>query len=114
MRQTTVDVSKGGVCFNCLHAIPVGETLVLEIDACRPAFSAEGTVRWCQQEGKQFLVGVAFKDQAVQFAIRMVEQVCHIEAYRRQLEDEKGVSLSSEQAARRWISEFAAGFPAPD
>lgn len=111
MRQTAVDISQGGVCFTSPQPIAAGELILLEIDFCEPTFSAEGIVRWCQQEGGQFLIGVGFKDRTVRFAVRMVEQICHIEAYRRQLEAESGEKISSEQAAYRWIANFAGRFP---
>lgn len=111
MRQTAVDVGQGGVCFTRAEPLAAGETILLEIDTCKPTFVAEGIVRWCMQENDQFLIGVAFKDKTVRFAVRMVEQICHIEAYRHQLETESGQRISSEQAAFRWIADFAGQFP---
>jgi len=109
--QTARDVSQGGLCFTSQQPAPVGESILVEINCGRPGFSAEGIVRWCSREGRKYLIGVGFRDQAVRYAMRMVEQVCHIEAYRRRLESETGQKLSSEQAAFRWISENAADFP---
>lgn len=114
LRQTARDVSQGGLCFDCAQPITVGETLLIEINTCEPAFSAEGIVRWCQRENRHFLIGVAFRDKAVRYAVRMVEQVCHIEAYRQQVEAETGQRISSEQAAFRWIAAHAGSFPQPD
>lgn len=105
------DVSHGGLCFSSGQPVAAGEHILVQIDSCQPGFSAEGIVRWCRQEGSKYLIGVGFKDKAVRYAMRMVEQVCHIEAYRRRLEAETGQPLSSEQAAFRWIAENAADFP---
>jgi hypothetical protein len=105
------DVGNGGLCFKASQSIAAGETIQIQIAACQPAFAAEGIVRWCRQEGQQFLVGVVFKDKAVRFALRMVEQICHIENYRHQVLASTGVDLSSEQAASEWIHKYAARFP---
>ncbi|MCX4188246.1 PilZ domain-containing protein [Methylophaga sp. OBS4] len=104
------DVGKGGLCFKASQFIAAGETIQIQISACQPVFAAEGIVRWCRQEGQQFLVGVVFKD-SVRFALRMVEQICYIENYRYQVLASTGVALSSEQAASEWIRKYAARFP---
>jgi hypothetical protein len=41
----------------------------------------------------------------------MVEQVCHIEEYRRTVQRLEGRELSAEEAAFEWIHRFAAQFP---
>ncbi|MCZ7563309.1 MAG: hypothetical protein M5U08_05410 [Burkholderiales bacterium] len=43
----------------------------------------------------------------------MVEQVCHIEEYRRAVARDEGRTLSTEEAAAEWIAEYAARFPDP-
>jgi len=45
------------------------------------------------------------------FRMRMFEQVCHIEAYRKEKQSREGRKLSREEAAAEWISSYAAGFP---
>ncbi|MCX4191473.1 PilZ domain-containing protein [Methylophaga sp. OBS1] len=112
--QPARDISQGGLCFTSQERALVGESIFVEIKCGRPGFSAEGIVRWCSREGRKYLIGVGFRDRAVQYAMRMVEQVCHIEAFRHRLEQETGVKLTSEQAAFRWIAENAADFPAAD
>lgn len=105
------DISQDGLCFTSDQPLQIGENILVEITSCKPGFSAEGVVRWCRREGEKYLIGVGFTDSAVRYAMRMVEQICHIEAYRRQLESKTGQKLSSEQAAMRWIAENAASFP---
>jgi hypothetical protein len=41
----------------------------------------------------------------------MVDQLCHIEAYRKRVLAEQGRKLSSEAAAWEWVARYAAGFP---
>ncbi|WP_438970024.1 PilZ domain-containing protein [Methylophaga sp.] len=105
------DVGSGGLCFRSTEAVSVGKSIHIYISSCRPTFSAEGIVRWCEQEGDEFLVGVAFKDKSVRFAVRMVEQLCYIEDYRQQKEAETGQEMTSHQAAIQWIEENAETFP---
>lgn len=105
------DVSQGGLCFTSQQPALVGERIFVEINCGKPGFSAEGIVRWCSREGRKYLIGVGFKDKAVRYAMRMVEQVCHIEDYRRRLEAETGRKLTTEEAAFSWIAKNAADFP---
>ena len=105
------DVGDGGLCFICQHHIDTGEQIHIMIPVCEPEFKAQGTVCWCKNDGAQFLIGVSFQQESEMFAVRMVEQVCHIEDYRSKVKSEQGIDLSSEQAAMEWISQHAADFP---
>ena len=42
----------------------------------------------------------------------MVEQLCHIEHYRNEVNRKEGRDISSEEAATEWIAQFADKFPA--
>ena len=68
---------------------------------------------WCRPTPQGYDVGVAFDEAATLFAVRMVEQLCRIEEYRRRVAEEEGRQLSSEQAAEEWIRRYAASFPRP-
>lgn len=105
------DVNEGGLCFVCNKPVKVNQDIKITIQSCEPQFSANGVVKWCSKDGNHFLVGVAFEDDAVKYAVRMVEQVCHIENYRKQLQRETGIALTSEEAAMEWIKKYAANFP---
>jgi hypothetical protein len=105
------DVGDGGLCFMSHHSIDAGEHIHIAISICDHEFDAHGIVRWCKHSGNQFLIGVAFQQESVIFAIRMVEQVCHIENYRKKILAETGTELTSEQAAKEWISYYANEFP---
>jgi hypothetical protein len=109
----TKDVTEGGLCFICAQPIHVDQTISITIDHCDPDFEAKGVVRWCARHGHKYLVGVAFEDQAVKYAVRMVEQVLHIEHYRQERLNQ-GVELTSQEAAVEWISKYAADFPRYD
>lgn len=105
------DVGDGGLCFISQQQITTGTAIHITIPICQPEFEAHGIVRWCQHNGNRFLIGVAFQQESVFFAIRMVEQVCHIENYRKKILAEQGLELTSEQAARQWIDHHAGEFP---
>ncbi|EEF78705.1 PilZ domain-containing protein [Methylophaga thiooxydans] len=112
--RTARDVCSGGLCFHSAEAVAVGETIEIEIASCKPTFTAQGVVRWCEPEHDAFLVGVAFTEKSVRFAVRMVEQLCYIEDYRQKKQAETGQSISSQQAALQWIKNHAATFPDND
>lgn len=106
------DVGEGGLCFVCQSPIATGEHIHLIISCLQPNFDADGVVRWCKQEGNNYLVGVAFQESLVAYSVRMIEQICHIENYRKLVKKEQGIKLSSEQAAKQWIKKYAHTFPA--
>lgn len=105
------DIGDGGLCFLSHHPINTGEYIHITIPICHPEFEANGIVRWCKHNENAFLIGVAFQQESVAFAIRMVEQVCHIKNYRNKILTETGIELTDEQAAKAWISMHANEFP---
>jgi len=105
------DVGNGGLSFRYPQKLPVGATLRVRINVTRPAFEADCRVAWCLPEGEGFQVGVQFLDREDLYRVRMVEQVCQIEGYRRDLQEKHGRALSSQEAALEWISKFAKSFP---
>jgi hypothetical protein len=56
-------------------------------------------------------LGVTFLDAEDAFRARMVEQLCHIEDYRRSVMRTQGRELSLDEAATEWIEKFAEDFP---
>lgn len=109
-KQRLNNISLGGVACNSNRAFRRGTAIEMRIpmfgeQACYP-----GLVAWCHKQGDHFLVGIAFTDEDTLFRARMVEQVCQIEHYRQQREQELGCSLSVETAAQEWISVHAAEF----
>jgi len=44
----------------------------------------------------------------------MVEQLCYIERYRREVREKEGRELDSSSAAAEWIAKYAANFPRID
>ena len=105
------DVSCGGLCFISDCPLERGEAVHISIPVEPPGFEADGIVVWCKPEHNRFAIGVEFDSDSTSFSLRMVEQVCHIEHYRAQVQRCEGRELSSEEAAEEWIAKFASSFP---
>ncbi|EGL55053.1 hypothetical protein MAMP_02047 [Methylophaga aminisulfidivorans MP] len=110
-QRSLKDVSKGGLCFCSAAPIAVGTLVEINILACKPGFTAKGIISWCKPEGNQYLVGVNFQSKAMTYALRMVEQICYIEDYRKRISANTGRQLTSDEAALEWIQKYAADFP---
>jgi len=106
-----INVSRGGLCFHSEVPIPEGANIQLKISIDKPPFEASGQVAWCRSDDETFIIGVAFNDGDVAYSVRMVEQVCYIEHYRRWVLQGEGRELTSEQAAKEWIEQYAKDFP---
>lgn len=106
------NISESGLAFVSQHDIPVGASIEISIPVVRPEVSMHGEVVWCRPtDDGCFEVGVRFTDEGQHFKMRMVEQVCYIEHYKREVLDTEGRTLTSEQAAVEWIKRFAKDFP---
>jgi hypothetical protein len=108
------NVSRGGLSFKCTQAAPVGSNIIVRIALTSPPFEARCQVTWCQADGDAWQVGVQFLDQDDLFRARMVEQICHIEQYRRSVRASEGRAMSSHEAALEWIERYADAFPFPN
>ena len=108
----THDISAGGLALRSSLAVAPGAAVEIRIAYVQPAFEAHARVAWCHpHEDDGFELGVTFLNAEDAFLARMVEQICHIEDYRRSVHRLQGRQLSSEQAAFEWIEAHAAEFP---
>ncbi len=106
------NISEGGLCFSSQHAIPEGADIEIHIPVQRPEVSIRGIVVWCRAAGDgNYEVGVRFTDAGTRFRMRMVEQVCHIEHWKKEIREKEGRELTGEQAAMEWIKKYAKDFP---
>ncbi|MDH5229280.1 MAG: PilZ domain-containing protein [Gammaproteobacteria bacterium] len=113
-QDTLSNISLGGLSFKTSHSISLGSRIVVKIPLIEPNFSAHGKVVWCESIENGFDIGVELSDQNEAFQARMIEQICHIEHYKREIEEKEGRVLSGEEAAREWIRRHAADFPQID
>jgi len=112
-RQRVYDISFGGLRCGFGAYVKPGTLVRLNIDLVDPPFDAHARVIWCHSCINGFDVGVEFMDAEDAFRARMVEQLCHIEQYKRWAKDNEGRELTAEQAATEWITKYAADFPNP-
>jgi hypothetical protein len=110
-RRRVVDVSFGGLAFDSDQQLDQGSLVALRITLVRPVFQAVARVAWCRAATSGYRVGAEFLNLQDEYRARMVEQICYIEAYRRQVLELEHRDLTTEQAAMEWITKYAARFP---
>jgi Tfp pilus assembly protein PilZ len=108
------NLSHGGLSFHANQEMTLGSVVNLRITSVEPAFESAARVVWCRPVVTGFDLGVAFLNAEDAYRARMVEQICHIESYRRKLIANEGRTLTPEAAAREWIARFSDSFPDPD
>jgi len=105
------NISKGGLCFQSPEPIEKGTEISINISINEPPFEAKGIVVWVAKKDKFYEIGVQFNSPTIEFSMRMVEQVCYIEQYRKDVLKYEQRELSTEEAAREWIDKYGATFP---
>ena len=108
---TARDVSLGGLAFKSPSCPQQGQLVEIRIRTVQPEFRTQARVVWCRSLREGYEVGVAFLASSDAFRARMVEQVCQIEQYRREIRETEGRELSGQEAAAEWIGKHAAAFP---
>ncbi|KEF31313.1 MAG: PilZ domain-containing protein [Gammaproteobacteria bacterium] len=103
------DISQGGLACRLTRKLRVGETVALGIPSIQQDYRIAGQIVRCRRCRAGYRIAVQFSDEAESFKTKMVEQVCQIEHFRRELCRE-GCELDSEAAAREWISRFGGQF----
>jgi len=110
--QTLTNISLGGLSFVSQQAVEVFQRVRVCIPIIKEPNFVEGQVVWCEKASNGFEVGLEFDSSQEVFRLRMIEQICYIEHYRKEVESQEGRKLSSEEAAKEWISKYAGDFPA--
>lgn len=105
------DVGLGGIGFCCQERLTGGLLVEITVPELAGCHRLPATVLWCHDEGACFRAGARFEGCVDPFLARMLEQICHIEAYHRRMQEKTGQELSIERAALEWIDRFAARFP---
>lgn len=105
------DISQGGLCFQTHNPVEPGWTIQITIPVREPAFETTGTIVWCHRTNSHYDVGVQFPDANTEFSVRMVEQICQIHHYQRNMLETEGRSLSGSEAATEWVAKHAKDFP---
>ena len=110
--QTITNVSLGGLAFVSQKPLEVLQRVRICIPLLQRDNHLVGNVVWCEKSGTSYEIGIEFEKSRDAFRIRMIEQICHIEHYRKQVERLEGRELSAQEAAGEWISKYAGDFPA--
>jgi hypothetical protein len=105
------NISNGGLSFRSTVEIKENTPIIINIPVIKPGFRVRGVVVWCHHIDGTYDIGVRFLDKETEFRVRMIEQICYIESYRREVMLNEGRRLTSEQAALEWIEKFAQDFP---
>ncbi len=109
-KKSLKNISLGGLAFTCDSYWEKDEVIKIRIPFVTPPFEVTGKVAWCKPQNSHFDVGVEFMELHDAFRVRMVEQACQIEDYKKRLEGQ-GRKISIEEAAMEWIGLYAAEFP---
>jgi hypothetical protein len=110
--ERTKDISDAGLLFLSSQAFKIGAYLELKIPIGDRVFTLEGRVAHNSQdsESQLFRTGIQFSNPDGVFKVKMAEQIRQIDEYRKALSIQKGCSVSSEEAAQRWIEEHSERF----
>ena len=110
--QTITNVSLGGLAFISHKPLELLERVRICIPVLNQDNYLVGNVVWCEKVGDGYEIGIEFEKSKDVFRLRMIEQICHIEHYRKEVEESEGRELNAQEAAKEWISKFAGEFPA--
>ncbi|VAW85528.1 hypothetical protein MNBD_GAMMA16-154 [hydrothermal vent metagenome] len=111
-RDTLSNISVGGLALRSDERIEVGLLINVAVPTVHPPFLAKGRVAWCLKRKEYFDIGVQFVEKEDTYRVRMVEQICHIEHYKKEILENEGRILNGEEAALEWIAKYASDFPA--
>jgi len=110
--ETLTNISLGGLSFVSREQLQVDQIVRVSIPVLKQDKHLSGKVVWCEQSQNGYEVGIEFEGSKDVFRLRMIEQICHIEHYRKEVKLSEGRELSSEEAANEWITRYAGDFPA--
>lgn len=110
--ETLNNVSLGGLSFISKQALEIRQKIKICIPVLETENTLTGSVVWCEKSNNGYEIGLEFDDSKEIFRLRMIEQICHIEHYRKEVERIEGRELSADETAKEWISRYASDFPA--
>ena len=108
------DLSLGGLNFEWPRKFPKGTLLDITIPVKEKFFQLRGKVVFCKEDRRsaRYHTGVSFTDFPSAFKARLAEEVLQILEYRKTISQELGHEVSEEEAASKWVRNFASSFPA--
>ncbi len=106
------NVSLGGLAFKSQQALLKDQEVKVNFPLISSQHNLAGKVIWNKKVSDGYEIGLKFKSPDELFRLRMIEQICHIEHYKDEVMQQQNRQLTSEQAAKEWISLYAGDFPA--
>lgn len=101
-----------GLIFESEKYLKPGSTIEITIPLRHEMEKFRGKVVLVRHNGDHFEIGLWLKRRSDASRARIVEQICHIEAYLKEKKFREGpYSLNPEQAAEEWISKHAGSVP---
>jgi len=110
--DTITNVSLGGLSFIATERLDINEHIKVRFPVLREDAELGGKVVWCKETHRGYEVGLEFDDPKEIDRLKVIEHICHIENYRKEIESREGRKVNCEQAAREWVSRFAGNFSA--
>jgi hypothetical protein len=104
------NVGAGGLAIISNTPFRINSVLSVRIPHIQPVFEVRGRVVWCKESSGRYEIGVEFIETKDAFGVRMAEQICHIERYKKEIRDKEGRALSGREAALEWIEKNASSF----
>ncbi|MBO6752144.1 MULTISPECIES: hypothetical protein [Spongiibacter] len=99
-----------GLCCRVERPFARGSAVRFTLPSMPVDFTGIGRISCCCRHGDSWLARISLSSEQALYHLRMVEQLCQIEAYRHCVSEHQGRQLNAEQAAAEWISRYAADF----
>ena len=112
--EVLINISHGGLSLRSQAGILPGTIVNIAVHVKKDEQRVRARVSWCRELIDGYDIGVEFLNATDAYTVRMVEQVCHIENYRRKVKEEQGRDIDSNQASLEWIAKNAGDFPKDD
>ncbi|MDH5356128.1 MAG: PilZ domain-containing protein [Gammaproteobacteria bacterium] len=110
--DTITNVSLGGLSFIADDRLDIEESIKVRFPILDKETVLTGKVIWCEKSQRGYEVGLEFDDEDEIQRLKMIDQISDIENYRTRKEAIEGIPVSSEQAAREWVKQYAGEFSA--
>jgi len=114
LTSSSSDISLGGLNFSWSKKLPKGTLIDITIPVKERFFDVKAKVVYSKEDKKtaRFRTGVSFTDFPSAFKARLAEEVLQILEYRKMISRELGHEVSEEEAASKWVRDYASRFPA--
>ncbi len=100
-----------GLCFESSRYMKPGTVIELSIPLRGETQTFHAHVALVMQNDRGYEIGCFMESEEEAYRARIVEQICHIEAYLQSRRQKRGLS-SENRGAQQWIDQNAAAFPA--